>query len=307
MWSGTELYSPVTCLLSTNSTLHLPSNCYPPDFVPLQPAVVYLKKLNPDRRIITHEHVLRSLGDDARGLTAVQTVSMIAVFQNEALAVIRWGGEQVKIRMMKAAARVGLTVSGRSVDSFDDLKLSWLEDGGKTNVGKLYAICHGDYEGKKNILWSRQLEIEYMAEKNIVYDKEPSLREKGGYELCISHAKGNMVRQIMNKSNASHGGKIVLSLKNNKDLPAGAKDKSGPVTKRREEGEFFYRKDVSNYKGGRTRERRHDKHRPNKTFCLSPLLRVLGWSLEDQVLGRFWCLRKHDTDLQERYNSTKKE
>ena len=50
---------------------------------------------------------------------------------------------------MKAAARVGLRINGRAVGTFDEIKASWKEDGEDKNIGKIYGICHGDYEGKK--------------------------------------------------------------------------------------------------------------------------------------------------------------
>ena len=92
-----------------------------------------------------------------------------------------------------------------------------------------------------------------MNEQNIAYDREPRLRGKGCYEVCISHAKGNVVRQTMNKSNGTHGGKIALSLKNRKDLTQHSRNKLGPVTTRREEGMFFFKKDVSGNGGGWTK------------------------------------------------------
>jgi hypothetical protein len=215
--------------------------------VPLQPTEIYIKKLNPERRKITKHHVLVSLGNEARNFTPNQLEEEIKKFQDEAAAVILWGSDHVRIRMVRAAARVGLKVDGRAVDTFDDLKKSWAKDGGQVNVGKLYAICYGDYEGKINQQWSRELEIKYMHEQNLKYDKEPSLRDKGCYEVCISHAKGNMVRQIMNKSNATHGGKIALSLKNKKDLSQYSKDKMGHGPTRRDEGVFFLKKNVSKH------------------------------------------------------------
>ncbi len=84
----------------------------------------------------------------------------------------------------------------------------------------------------------------YMREQKIEYDVEPSLCEKGGYEQCITHAKGNIVKLIMAKSNKSHKGKIVLSLKNTKDLAEAVKYKNKPKPERRKEGEFFLKKDV---------------------------------------------------------------
>ena len=74
----------------------LPLSWYPSNFVPLQPAIVYLKKLNPDKRKITHEHVLKSLGDAGRRLTEEQSRAMITAFQEEAVTVINWGVEAVK-------------------------------------------------------------------------------------------------------------------------------------------------------------------------------------------------------------------
>ena len=70
---------------------------------------------------------------------------------------------------------------------------------------------------------------------------EPKLREKGGYAQCITHAKGNIVRQIMARSNKSHQGEIVLSLKNNKDLTEAVKNKNKAKRERRKEGKCFYK------------------------------------------------------------------
>jgi hypothetical protein len=105
------------------------------------------------------------------------------------------------------------------VDIFNDLKASWQMNGDQPNVANFYAMCHGDYEGKRNQLWSQEMEIRHMREQNIVYDTEPKLREKGGCEQCITRAKGDVVRVIMSKSNKTHRGRIVFSLKNNKELP----------------------------------------------------------------------------------------
>jgi hypothetical protein len=105
--------------------------------------------------------------------------------------------------LLKAAVRVGLKVRGRTMDTFNDLKASWQMNGDQPNVAKFYATCHGDYEGKRNQLWSQEMELRHMLEQNIVCDTEPKLREKG----------------IMSKSNKTHRGRIVLSLKNDKELP----------------------------------------------------------------------------------------
>jgi hypothetical protein len=149
--------------------------------------------------------------------------------------------------MMKAAARVGLKVDGRPVNTFANLKMSWAKDGGQVNVGKLFAICCGDCGGKVNQQWSRELEMQFMHEQNLTHDKETSLRDKGCYEVCISHAKGNMVRQIMNQSNRTHGGKIAKSLKNRKDLSQFSKDEMGHGATRRDGGIFFLKKGVSKH------------------------------------------------------------
>ena len=243
----------MACVSSSTPAVPIPLSFYPTNFLPRQPAVVYLKKLHPDKHRITHTHVLKSLGDAGRRLTEEQTTAMIAEFQEEALTVIKWGVEEVKKRMLKAAARVGLELGGAPVDTYEDLKKSWEMDGEKTNTGKFYMICYGDYEGKKNQHWSRELEMRYMREQNIEYDTEPKLREKGGYEQCITHAKGNMVRQIMARGNKSHGGKIVLSLKNNKDLTEAMKTKNTGKPERRKEGEFFYKIRVSGNNTGQVR------------------------------------------------------
>ena len=116
---------------------------------------------------------------------------------------INWDSHEVKKRMLKAAARAGLEVGARTVDDFENLKNSWEADGSRVSVRKLHAICCGDCEGKKNQQWSRKLETEPMNEQDIVCDQEPSSREKGGCKVCISHTKGSVVRQTMNRSRIS--------------------------------------------------------------------------------------------------------
>jgi hypothetical protein len=207
--------------------------------------------------MITHEHVLKSLGDAGRRLDRVQVTAKIAEFQLEALQVSQWGAVEVKKRMLLAAARLNLKFNGKPVDSFEELKKSWEHDGGKLNTGNFYEICHGDYEGKNNQHWSRELEMEYMRDKNIVYDTEPKLREKGGYEQCITYAKGNVVRLVMARSNKTHHGKIVLSLKNSKILTDLGQEMKKNKPERRKEGEFFFKKNVSGRSSGKKQGTTH--------------------------------------------------
>jgi hypothetical protein len=254
LWCGDLCNSPVPCIFSYTSVILLPLSWYPTNFVPLQPAIVYLKKLNPDKKRITHEHVLKSLGDAGRRLDRAQVTAKIAEFHLEALEVIQWGAVEVKKRMLLAAARINLKLDGQPVDSFEELKKSWEHDGGKKNTGNFYEICHGDYEGKNNQHWSRELEMKYMRDKNIVYDTEPTLRDKGGYEQCITYAKGNVVRLIMARSNKTHQGKIVLSLKNNKIGTESQQAKKKEKPERRRPGEFFFKRHVSGHSGRKSQE-----------------------------------------------------
>jgi hypothetical protein len=62
-------------------------------------------------------------------------------------------------------------------------------------------------------------------EQHPVHDGEPKLHEKGGCKQQMTHAKDNEVRPIMASTNKTHQGKIVLSLKNSKDLTEEAKKK----------------------------------------------------------------------------------
>jgi hypothetical protein len=75
--------------------------------------------------MITHEHVLKSLGDAGRRLDRVQVTAKIAEFQLEALEVSQWGAAEVKKWMLLAAARLNLKFNGKPVDSFEELKKSW--------------------------------------------------------------------------------------------------------------------------------------------------------------------------------------
>ena len=168
--------------------------------------------------------------------------------------------------MLQAAARLNLEYAGEAVASFEDLKRSWESDGEKTNTGSFFEICHGDYEGKKNQHWSRELEKAYMREQNIVYDSEPKLREKGGYEQCITHAKGIVVRQIMARSKKTHQGQIVLSLKNSKDLTGAVRNDTTAKPRRRQAGEFYYKRKVSRLRATRNQNRALEG--PNRTFSV---------------------------------------
>jgi hypothetical protein len=245
-YDGANSNSPVACVLSSTSITHLPLTWFPSNFIPRQPAVVYLKKLNPDKSKITVAHVLKSLGDAGRRFTEDKIQAKVVEFRAEADMVINWGYEQVQKRMLSAAAKLDLKLDGDRVVTFEDLKKCWEVDGGTVNTGKFYMICYGDYEGANNQHWGRELELQYMRAQFIEYDVEPRKHDKGGYEQCITHAKGNMVKSIMARSNKSHKGKIVLSLKNTKDLAESVKDKSHEKQTRRKEGEFFYKKNVRN-------------------------------------------------------------
>jgi hypothetical protein len=102
------------------------------------------KEASSGQKTITHEHVLKSLGDAGRRLTAAETRAKISEFQEEARAVMAWAKDKVIKRMLKAAARVGLKVGGRTVDTFNDLKTAWQMNGDQPNVAHFYATCHGD-------------------------------------------------------------------------------------------------------------------------------------------------------------------
>jgi hypothetical protein len=239
LWNSKHSDSPVDCVFSClASASDFGPASYPPSFVPHQPAKVHLKTICPDKKKHTREHVLIVMGDASRQVTDEDITRKVEELNHEADKVVAWGTGEVKKRMLIAAARVNLKIKGRPVDTFEDLKTSWKDDGSDINIGKIYEICHGDYEGKRNQQWSRALEMEYMRQQNIEYEMEPSLREKGGYEMCITHAKGGAVRQIMARSENTHNGKIVLSLKG-AEMPASGK------LRRREEGDFYYKKNVS--------------------------------------------------------------
>jgi hypothetical protein len=152
LWNGSQGDSPVPCVFSHASVISLPLSWCPLNFAPLQPAVVCLKRLNPVKNKITHEHVLRSVGDSGSNLSADQTEAMIAKFQDEAIQVTKWGTDEVKKWMSMTAARLGLKHGSKPVDSFEDLKKSWEMDGSKTNTGNFCEICHGDCEEKKTRL-----------------------------------------------------------------------------------------------------------------------------------------------------------
>lgn len=214
-WFSRHWDSPVTCVYCVACALPWPTALFPTQFVPHQCAQVYLKRLNPDIKGHTVNHVMRSLGDLARGYTDEQIQQEIVDLNLEVKAVIGWGKEQVEKKMLTTAARLKMKVGDRPVDTMADLKASWRDDGSNENIGKIYEVCYGDYEGKSNKQWSRTLEIEYMAENYLEYvGEEPNLRRKGGYEQCITKAKGIMVRQVVERSKNTHNVKIALSLKN---------------------------------------------------------------------------------------------
>jgi hypothetical protein len=105
--------------------------------------VVCLKKLrNSDQNKVAHERVLKSLGDMGRKLTAEEMMAKMLEVQEEAKTMMAWAVDEAKKRMLKEAARVGLKVGGRTVDTFDDLKASWQMNGDQPNVAKFCAMCH---------------------------------------------------------------------------------------------------------------------------------------------------------------------
>jgi hypothetical protein len=197
----------------------------------------------------TKNHVIKALGAEARGLSDQQLDEKVKEFNREVDEVVLWASNAVKKKMIKAAARVDLRLNGYPVETFDDIKASWKSDGTDANIGKIYEICYGDYEGKDRE-WSRSLEIQYMWEQEVEYTEEPCPRAKGGYEMCITTAKGNLTRQVTGKSENTHKAKIVLSLKGQKGLPAVEQectDEGKPMKgqERRKGGMFYLRSKAS--------------------------------------------------------------
>jgi hypothetical protein len=187
----------------------------PINFIPLQNSKTELKKLMPYRRKVNVEHVVRVFGT---GLTEKHMADMIKEINEESLAVVTWGREQVKQRMMFAMARVGLKVGDRNAKLFTDIKDSWRLDTSESNIARIYEICYGDYEGEKAKRWSSNLEAKYMREMRLEYNsKSKNMREKGGIEMCITKAKVDMVNKVWSKK---AGTSLVLSLKGETGLPA---------------------------------------------------------------------------------------
>jgi frataxin-like iron-binding protein CyaY len=181
------------------------------------------------------------------------------------LAVVQWGRKQVEVRMMTAMARVGLKVGNRYARKFTDIRESLKEDSSDYNIGRIYEICYGDYEGEEAKKWSSILEAKHMREMRLEYKLKPrNLRDKGGIEMCITKAKVDMVNKVWCKKG---GTSLALSLKGETRLPAemvAEKEKVKMMVKknegkahRRQNGEFYLKKKV----------------RINKTWCC-PMCRV---------------------------------
>jgi hypothetical protein len=250
-WWGKGKYSwcsvlwdrPVICVLSLPETKeNWGSYLKPPNFIPLQDAVTELRKLRPAKKMVTENHVVNVYGT---GFTPAKMAAKIAEINAEALLVVRWGRLEVKKRMVIAMTRVGLKVGDRMARKFEDIKSSLRDNASEENIARIYEICYGDYEGKENKKWSGDLEVKYMRENLLRYGCDPKNgRNKGGIELCITKAKGDMVAKVWDKTT------LVLSLKNTKSLPVKWEEQKRLVKEkkekpaRREIGEFYVKKKV---------------------------------------------------------------
>jgi hypothetical protein len=151
------------------------------------------------------------------GLTEKHMADMIKETNNESLAVVDWGRQQVKQRMMHAMTRVGLKVGDRNAKVFADIKDSWQLDTSESNIARIYETCYGDYEGEEAKRWSSNLEAKHMREMRLEHNsKSKNMREKGGIEMCITKAKVDMVNKVWSKK---AGTSLVLSLKGETGLP----------------------------------------------------------------------------------------
>lgn len=206
--------------------------------MPDQPAVVSKNRIKTDKKQMTHLHVAANLGFSAELLTPEALEEKRKGFDHEVDVVVNWAASRVRKRMGKTAALVDLRVKGAPVGEYDQIKESWRTDGSDENAGKIFYILHGDFERDKD--WSRGLEEEYMRAENLVYDvPSAGLRDKGCYEQCVTKAKGDVVRQVLGKSTASHGKAITKSLKGTRGLTPEWTKKE-----RRQNGDFFLKSKV---------------------------------------------------------------
>ena len=187
----------------------------PPNFIPFQNAVIELKKLMPYRSRVTVSHVVNVYGT---GMTPTALADKIEEINRESAAVVVWGREHVKTRMMKAMARVSLKVGNRYAKKFSDIKDSLREDTSDANIARIYEICYGDYEGDEARGWSSSLEDRCMKEMCLECGFRPKNgRDKGGIEMCITKAKVDTVSKVWCKTAKTS---LVLSLKGETGLPA---------------------------------------------------------------------------------------
>jgi hypothetical protein len=255
----------VLCVLSQPETQPTWDSVIKPlNFIPLQNAVLELKKLMPYRRRVNPDHVVNVYGT---GLTATERADMITEINKESLKAVVWGRSQVKQKMMFAMARVGLKVGNRNARQFTDIKDSLRNDTSDANIARIYEICYGDYEGEEAIWWSSRLEDKYMQEMRLEYRCKPkNLRDKGGIEMCITKAKVDMISKVWGKSGSTI---LVLSLKGEAGLPpqmvAARKkekvliEKNEAKAPRRQTGEFYLKKKVR-------------KKGPSEMFCPAPFV-----------------------------------
>ena len=234
------------CVLSQTETKPAwDSFLKPPNFTPFQNATMQLKKLMPCKKRVTNDHVVNVCG---AGLTLTQRTEKMDEINEESRAAVEWGREQVKQKMMFAAARVGLKVGNRNAKKFGDIKESLREDNSNANIARIYEICYGDYEGEAAQGWSTDLEKKHMREKRLQCEIDPkNPRDKGGIEMCITKAKVDTVAKIWGSSTG--GTCLVLSLKGEKGLtPKMIADKKREKvlierkeakSHRRQNGEFY--------------------------------------------------------------------
>lgn len=154
--------------------------------------------------------------------------TMAAKLDKERKVVRAWANTKLRSKMLSRAHTLNLEVGGVRVNKYADISKSWEQNRSDANAKKMYEILFGDFEGA-NVMWSHDLEQQFLIENGREYTREPTDEEDkkiGCYRTQITMTKIAQVKNI----NRNSTWKIQMSM---------PKEYKGDRNGRRRKGDFY--------------------------------------------------------------------
>jgi hypothetical protein len=140
-----------------------------------------------------------------------ETKRLIEKLRQDILSRIRM---EIKLIMLQVAKKEGMMTNKKTkVMKFDDIGLSWQQDGSIGNCKILFVVMYGWFD--INLGWAKSIEDNLMKNMKLEYDEVGSDKrgDIGCIEWLVNHCKRELVKLVNARSTILHEMKITITRK----------------------------------------------------------------------------------------------